>query len=473
VTQKRSDSGAQNLVEVDATPIETASARRVVVRPRLRDHPVEFLLTIFGEVRPGEAMTALLLATNVFLLLSAYYLLKVAREPLILLGGGAEMKSYASVGQSVLLVFGTSFYSWIAARVGRIALVAGVTLFFVANLIVFVVLGTRGVPLGIPFFLWVGIFNVVTITQFWSFAADTYTEEQGTRLFPIVGIGSSIGAIAGSSMARPLMGLGSPFLLMMVAAVILMVALALTYLVHRRQSAQLAGPMVTKQPAEPLGRDNAFRLVLRDRYLVLIALLIFVLNIITKTGDYVLDRMLVANGPATAHELGIRTAVYIGQFKARYFEWINSLGLLLQLFAVSRVIKYLGLRTALIIVPLASLAGYGTALMAPLMGVLFVGRVVESSFDYTLSNTSRQTLWLVTSRQAKYKAKQVIDTFVMRAGDAASAGLVWFGTRAALRPRNFLAINVVLSAAWVALAVVLGREYARRSRIAHQRETAP
>ena len=76
------------------------------VRPphHFRKHPVSYVLRLFGDVRPGEATTVLLLALNVFLLLTAYYLLKVAREPLILLGGGAEVKSYASVGQTVLLV---------------------------------------------------------------------------------------------------------------------------------------------------------------------------------------------------------------------------------------------------------------------------------------------------------------------------------------------------------------------------------
>src|SRR5579872_1514384 len=106
-----------------------------------REHPVEFLLGAFGEVRPEEAPTVLLLALNVFLLLTAYYLLKVAREPLILLGAGAEVKSYASAGQAVLLVFVPSFYGWLSARVGRMALIASVTLFFAANLAVFWALG--------------------------------------------------------------------------------------------------------------------------------------------------------------------------------------------------------------------------------------------------------------------------------------------------------------------------------------------
>ena len=431
------------------------------VRPRFREHPVEFLLGAFGDVRPGEAPTVLLLTLNVFLLLTAYYLLKVAREPLILLGGGAEVKSYASVGQSVLLVFVATFYGWLSARVGRIALISSVTLFFAMNLVVFWALGTRGVALGIPFFLWVGIFNTVTVAQFWSFAAETYTEEQGKRLFPIVGIGSSIGAVGGAAIAQPLVRLGSPYLLMLIASGILVVTVGLAFIVHRRKARP--GEASTAPHDAPLGRDNAFGLIVRDRYLLVLALLIFVLNMVTKTGDYVLDRMLVSNAAAAAHTLGVDKAVYIGEFKARYFEWINTLGVILQLFAVSRVIKYAGLRVALVLVPLASLAGYGAAFSAPLLGVLFVGRVVESTLDYSLSNTTRQALWLVTSPDAKYKAKQVIDTFVVRAGDSLSAALVWFGSRAAMGARWFLAINVVLSVLWASTAFVLGRLYAQRS----------
>ena len=431
-------------------------------RLRFREHPVEFLLGAFADVRPGEAPTVLLLTLNVFLLLTAYYLLKVAREPLILLGAGAEVKSYASVGQSVLLVFVASFYGWLSARVGRLALIASVTLFFAMNLGVFWALGTRGVPLGVPFFLWVGIFNTVTVAQFWSFAAETYTEEQGKRLFPIVGIGSSVGAVGGATIAEPLVRLGSPFLLMLIAAAILVSTIGLTYLVHRR-SATLAATSSTTGEDAPLGPGNAFALIVHDRYLLVFAILVFVLNMVTKTGDYVLDRMLVSHAAASAQALGINAASYIGEFKARYFELINSLGVILQLFVVSRVIKYAGLRVALVLVPLASLVGYTTALAAPLIGVLFVGRVAESTLDYSLSNTTRQALWLVTSREAKYKAKQVIDTFVMRAGDSLSAALVWFGSRAALGDRAFLAVNVALTVAWAALALLLGHEYARRS----------
>jgi AAA family ATP:ADP antiporter len=428
-------------------------------RARFLEHPLEFCLGLVAEVRVGEAPTALLLTLNIFLLLTAYYLLKVAREPLILLGGGAEVKSYASVGQSILLVFVASAYGWLATRVGRMALIAWVTIFFFVDLVIFWVLGERGVALGVPFFLWVGVFNVTTVAQFWSFAADIYSDEQGKRLFPVIGIGSSVGAVAGAWVADALLFLG-PFRLMLVASGLLLACLTLTYFTHRRE-ADRAMRTKNSEADAPLGGVNGFSQVLGNRYLLLFAALIFVLNWVTKTGDYVLDRKLLHAAHEAALTQGIEAAAYVGQFKARYFEWINGLGVTLQLFAVSRIIKYAGLRAALFVMPLASLAGYSTNLVAPLLGVIFAARVVESSLDYSLSNTTRQALWLVTSRDEKYKAKQVIDTFVVRAGDVMSAGLVWFGSRIQMPTEGFIGANILLSFAWLVLALLLGNSYAR------------
>jgi AAA family ATP:ADP antiporter len=423
---------------------------------------IRFLLTLFGEVRRTEVVTVLLLSANVLLVLAAYYLLKVAREPLILVSGGAEVKSYAAAGQSLLLVGVSSAYGWLSARVGRTLLISIVTLFFAANLGLFWLLGSHGQPIGLAFFLWVGIFNVVTVAQFWSFAADVYDDDDGRRLFPVIGIGSSLGAVAGAVLATLLIKHGSPFRLMLVSAGLLLMSLLLTHVVHQREpgrSKRYGGGSVRDLP---FSRGDVFGLVLRDRYLGVLALLVLVLSVVTKTGDYVLDRTLVSRAPHEAQVLGITAGAYIGQFKARYFQWITVASVALQALAVSRIIRHVGIRASLVLVPLASVGGYGVALLAPVVSVLFASRVVESSVDYSLSNTTRQALWLVTSDEKKYKAKQVVDTFVVRAGDAISAGLVWVGATLLLGPRHFLALNLGFSLLWVVLAVALGRQYARR-----------
>jgi AAA family ATP:ADP antiporter len=438
--------------------MESSPADAVPGAPRR--HLLERGLRLFGDVRAGESLLVLLLTLDVFLVLTAYYLLKVAREPLILLGAGAEVKSYAAVAQSVVLLGVATFYGWLAGRVGRVALISSVTMFFAANLLGFWIAGTQGLQIGVAFFLWLGIFNIVSTTQFWSFAADIYGEAQGKRLFPVIGIGGSLGALAGAALAGPVLRHGSPFALMAAAAAFLVGSLALTLIIHDRAS---RGAPAHHEAHHPVERGGAFQEIVHDRYLLSIALLILVLNFVTRSGDYLLDRMLLAQAAQKARDLGVTQAAYIGHFKATYFGWTNAIGTAVQLFAVSRVFKYVGVGGAMVLVPLASLGGYGMTLVVPLLGVLATGRVLEGALDYSLSNTAQQTLWLVTARAAKYRAKQVIDSFFKRAGDTASAAVVGIGAHFALSTRSFVAINVALTIAWAALAVVVSRRYAARA----------
>src|SRR3954452_24512788 len=88
-------------------------------------------LSVFADVRAGEGTTAVLMLVNIFLLLVCYSVIKTVREPLILLGGGAEIRSYAAAGQALLLMAFVPAYSWFAARVNRAKLLVGVTLFFI------------------------------------------------------------------------------------------------------------------------------------------------------------------------------------------------------------------------------------------------------------------------------------------------------------------------------------------------------
>src|SRR5687768_1698055 len=158
---------------------------------------VDRMLNLFAEVRPGEARTALLLALNVFLILLAYYVLKTVREALILGEGTAELKSYLSAGQVVLLAFVVPFYGRLVAAFPRIKLINVVTVFFVACPVLFYVLTQFDVPLAMVYFVWIGIFSMMIVSQFWAFANDVYTKEEGERLLVIVGLGASLGAVAG------------------------------------------------------------------------------------------------------------------------------------------------------------------------------------------------------------------------------------------------------------------------------------
>jgi AAA family ATP:ADP antiporter len=414
----------------------------------------------FAAVEPNEAINAVVLAFTSFLLLTAYYLIKTAREPLILLHGGAEVKQYAAAGQALILGVVVNAYSVLARRVGRRRLIATVYLFFISNLVVFAILAQAGVVIGVPFFLWVGVFNMTAVSQFWSLAADIYTPEQGKRLFAILGVGSSVGAVAGSRLAKSLAPLGPPWL-MGVAVGILLVCVALFAWVDRNAGS----PGRREEEAdhhEPLVHDSVARVLARDKYLLLIAGLTLLLNWVRSNGDYLLDRTLLA-ALEEAKKQGADASTFVTAFKAGYFGWVNLAGLVLQLLVVSRVMSRLGVRNALLVLPAVALLEYGGYLIAPVLSVLLVAKVGESSLEYSLQNTARQALFLVSSRLEKYVGKTLVDTVVVRAGDALTALVVLTATRLAVPPRAFALLNLVLISLWLLAVFAIGRENARRT----------
>jgi AAA family ATP:ADP antiporter len=457
-----SDTAAPNITAAVAPDI-TAAAPDITTaaapeRPATLDarELLRRALSPFARVERSETVGVLLMAATVFLLLTSYYLLKIAREPLILLGGGAEVKSYASAGQALLLIFVVKGFGALSQRVGRMRLITIVTLFFVSNLVAFFLLGRAGVPLGVPFYLWVGIFSVTAIAQFWSLANDLVTPEQGNRLFAVVGIGSSLGAVVGARVAHVLYGVVGLWGLMLAAAAILLASLGLAALANRQFERQVK----SAPPPTPLAKAGGFALLARDRYLQLIAVLVVLLNLVNTTGEYVLDRTLLAS---VGGQAGEGAAAAIALFKARYFQWVNVASIALQLFAVSRLMRYLGMRAVLLVLPLVALGGYGLIALVPLLPLAFATKVAENSIDYSVQNTARQALFLPTSREAKYQAKAVIDTFLVRSGDVCSALLVWLGARLHADMRAFALLNVAFALIWIGVAWRLGSRYPRHA----------
>jgi AAA family ATP:ADP antiporter len=421
-------------------------------------------LCVFTEVPSGERAGALLLAANVFCLLASYYLLKTVREALILSEGGAEVKSYAAGAQAMILLLAVPAYGAVASRVNRIRLINGVLVFFVSNLVVFYLLAAHGVAIGVPFFLWVGIFNLVAVAQFWAFANDLYSADCGRRVFPLVGIGAALGALAGARLSSWLMAVhtGPPRLLLL-AAVGLTVCVGLAQCTHHR--ARSHGQSATAgRIDEPIGPEGGFHLIVTSRYLRLIALMAILLNVVNTIGEFLLGKLVVAQASRALAEgtaAGLTRAQLIGIFYGDFFGWVNLAGLLIQIFVVSRVFRRVGVAGALFVLPLVAFVSYGALALAPVLAAVRIGKIFENSVDYSLQNTARHALFLPTSREAKYKAKQVIDGFFWRVGDVLQALVIFIGVRLAFGVSQFALLNQLLIVFWLAVLVFIYREHKR------------
>lgn len=447
--------------------------------------PLERFLRLFANVQPREGATACILIANIFLILAAYYLIKPVREGWLAVSvlkgfSSLEVKAYSAFGQSILLFLVMPGYAALATRWTRRQLIVRVGAFFAVLLLCFWIsqpglLLDRVPYAGLVFYMFVGVFSVTLVAQFWSFASDLYGQERGKRLFPLVAIGASAGAVFGSWIGESLIrsGVFQAFDLILCALIPLCAAIALASWSDRRGTYGVPGERTLNRWAEaaaPEG-EGPYGLIVRYRYLTATAAMTLIFSWVVASGDNILfgfvqqmlhEEYAVATGSLEdyQHLINAATTAFYGNL---YF-WINLIGLLLQAFVVSRILRYAGFGWLILATPIVSLAAYASMLFAPLLGLIKVMKIAENSSNYSVNNTARHILWLPTTKEMLYQAKPTIDTLFVRLGDGMAALTVLVGTRViALDIMNFVVINIGLVMAWLALALYLRQEHNRWS----------
>jgi len=433
-------------------------------------------LRIFTVIYPGEIAKASLLFLNSFLIMFGYYQIKAVREGLLLARHSAEIKSYLAIPQAFLLIFVVKAFAKVASRFPRHLLITYVTLFCISNLFLFNIMnlaGVSGAVMGIVFFIWIGMYNWFIPAQFWGFANDIYSEEEGKRLFPMIGFGATLGAVTGPPVASQLIPYFGSYGMMLVTAGVLLLCILLTWAIHARDlredrqpglSAGAGAEQKRKAKEKPLDKSGGFRLVFKSRYLLLVACIIGLYNFINSLGETMFSILqqkmaLKALGIASATG-GAELQNYISQAFAGYQGLANLLAMLIQLFLVSRIFRHVGISGALLFLPLISLGGYGYASFGASLIFMKWIKSIENGTDYSLMKTARAGLFLITSREEKYKAQMAIETFFVRAGDALQAIVVWVGTTyLAFSIERFAVVNVVGVIIWIILTIFVIREY--------------
>jgi ATP:ADP antiporter, AAA family len=442
--------------------------------------PLERVLALFTRLRPGEGVAVLLFTLYAFLLLTSYYVLKTIREALMLTEHSAEVRAYAVGATALVLLFTVPVYGLLFRHTRKITLVQWITLFFVVNTAMFWALAKAGVEVGFFYFVWVGIFGIMAPAQFWAFAADSVNVKTGQRLFPLIMVGATAGAVAGAQLARLLTRstLLEPVDLLLVGGLLLGLTLALCGAARERIPADSRAVHFEDEDDDHDDRLRqflgGFALVARDRYLALIALLVVLLNWVNSTGETILAWFVRAQAQIAAPAAGITTGQYITAFYGGFFFWVNLISFLVQAFLVARIYRWIGVAGALLILPAIAAAGYGLVAFVPIFSIIHAVKLIENSTDYSVMNTTRQAIFLPLGRAGKYEGKTAIDTFFWRFGDLVQAGAFFVGIRVfGLEIPQFAFVNLVLALAWLGLAVVIARDYrvlARRASTNHAPE---
>ena len=422
----------------------------------------ERFLSNFTKIRPGEGRGILLLGLNGFLLVCGYYILKTLRESLILAEFGAETKSYAVGAIAVVLFFVVPLYGVLFRHTNRTQLVIIVNSFFITHLFMFYMMSQLGISFAFQYYIWIGVFGVMVIAQFWAYTSDIYNVRSGQRVFPVIMIATSLGGLVGAEIAAwgfPTLG---TFGLMLLAGILLTASLFLY------RPARLAAPEDSRciecEYAKPKfqGLFGGFAMVFSSHYLRMIALFVVLLNWVNSTGEYILSEMVVrwASEKVGSGGTELSEEALIAWFYGNYSFSITLFGLLLQTFLVAKILRVIGMPRSLMILPVLAAVGYAFVAFVPIFSIIRLVKTAENGVDYSLVSTIRQALFLPTSREVKYEGKTAIDTFFWRFGDLLQGGVIFLGINVfGFGIKEFALSNMVVAIVWCIVAMATAKEY--------------
>jgi AAA family ATP:ADP antiporter len=425
--------------------------------------PTERFLSLFTTLRPGEGSSAVRICIQSFVIMFAYYLLKVIREPLILADGSAELKAYSTALQAVLLMLIVPLFASAYQRVSKLEekhhLFRNTLLFFIANLVLFGVLQSTGFSIAIAFYVWLGIFSVMVLALFWAFAADLYNLKSGQRIFPLIAAASAFGALLGSGLASDIdLRIGHHGVMGLAAALLL-----IPWWLSRNTERHI--PMGSRSHTLERGDDRTypllegFHIIWRSRYLTLIAGFVIVLNLINTNGEYILASFVTDEAYLQDRYTG-SVDEFITLFYSQYLFLTTLISFLIQLFLVSRIYERIGIAGALHLLPILMIANYSVIAVLPVLAVVRLAMVAENSLNYSLQTTTRHALFLPVSREEKYVGKHTIDTFFFRVGDVLSGSFVYLASAVVgVSLVGFVTVNIVLAGILLLLSRAIGRRH--------------
>ncbi len=446
------------------------------------------------NMRRGELPLAAMSALFFFLVLCGYFFLRPVREAMGVARGVDELRWLFAVtcGVSLLAVLA---FGGVVARMNRRRFIPVAYLFVIVCLFGFAALliqdvragggliGTdaqtglsRGV--GYTFYVWLTVINVFTTSVFWAFMVDIFDVDQGKRMFAFVGIGGTLGAIAGGVATNLISGMTeTPYLpagLMLIGAGCFALAIAVMLVLDRMAVGSDASRLGAEEdmPPEPVRaprRDGRGRAgdaekiggafwegalaVLISPYLLGVGLWV-VFMAVANTMIYFTQANIILSESDTFSQL-------VGSF-AHFDSVAQCATLITQIFITTHLIRKAGVGWTLAVLPLVTLAGFAVLAVWPLYGVMLLFQAVHRATRHAISRPARETLFSVVTPSEKYKAKPVVDVFLYRAGDLAGAGIDGLFAMLGLTLAWVAMSTAPLAAMWIVLSIGMGRAQARK-----------
>jgi len=422
--------------------------------PATSSHPLQRLLSRLIDVTPRELPALGWCWLYIFSVLASYYVLRPIRDQMGVAGGVNNLPWLFTGTLIVMLILNVPF-SALVKTLPRRQFIPLTYRFFAVTILAFgaalhFATPEQAIWIGRFFFIWTSVFNLFVVSIFWAMLVDIFTAEQGKRLFGFIAAGATLGAIVGSAVTASLAKTVSQPILLVGAALLLEVSI---WCVRRlsRLSERMSDRPHPERGEVPIGGTvlAGFAKTLRSPYLLNIGVFLL-LYAITSTFLYFDQATIVAQ---SFKDRGAQTALF-----ATIDLAVNVITLLIQLFFTGRIVRWLGVAIVLALLPAMTMLGFGLLAVLPTLAVIVVFQVLRRAGNFALTRPAREVLFTVVPREDRYKAKAFIDTAVYRIGDQVGAwsyaliGLAGWGVaQAAL-------VAIVLSVAWFANGLWLGRQ---------------
>ena len=426
------------------------------------------LLRAVAAIEPYELKAVILSMLYFFFLFGSYSVVKPVRDAMGTVYGMDRIQELFTATFVASFLF-APLYAGLAARIKLSMFLPWVYGFVALTILVFYALftGARYQErwIAAAFYVWVSTFNMLIISVFWTFMADIFSRSQAKRLFGFIAAGGTVGGIVGPALATFLAKrIGNNDLMLISAAGFIATAVLVRLLAQEKQKLLAAGGEGQRTSLDHrLGGNplDGFRLLLRSRYLLLLALFLLLMTWISTIVYFQLGELITK--AFSSREA--RTQAY-----AMIDLSVNSIAVLIQLFGTGRIIARFGVKFGLLLNPFIMVFAFLAIAFSPALLILGGLQIVRRVAEYAVAKPTREMLFTVVDQQSRYKAKNVIDTVIYRFGDVSSA---WLSSLILPFGVTGLAIfGVLVSVIWFPVGYLLGKRY-ETQRNAEQRRPSP
>jgi AAA family ATP:ADP antiporter len=417
--------------------------------------PLARVFKALAAVEPYEVRAVTLSMLYFLFLFGSYSVVKPVRDAMGTVYGVSHLQELFTATLIASFVF-APLYSGFASRLKLSTFLPWVYGFVAVTILLFYALFVSGKYqerwIAAGFYVWVSTFNMLIISVFWTFMADTFSRTQAKRLFGFVAAGGTIGGIVGPAIATFLATrIGNNDLLLISAA-----GFGVTAVLVRMLAAEKQKLLAEGVEAQPTSLDHrlkgnpfdGFRLLLQSRYLLLLALFLLLMTWISTIVYFQLGDLITKSFSSKE----ARTQAY-GMIDLS----VNSIAVLFQLLGTGRIISRFGVKAGLLLNPIIMVIAFLAMAFSPVLMILGGIQIIRRVAEYAVAKPTREMLFTVVDQESRYKAKNVIDTVVYRFGDFSSA---WVSSLILPHGVTGLAIfGAVISTIWFPVAYLLGKRY--------------